>query len=87
MTGKRNRYKPGTSTYGAYNRGYVAASRGAVRAECPYLDFRVDGKVTFNRAFSRAWCAGWDDYCEEHGGPGGVTVNAVDTTVKTVDGD
>ncbi len=46
----------------AYNKGVQAAQDGVAKTRCPYGDYRTtSGKVTFSRAFYRAWIAGYED--------------------------
>jgi len=47
---------------GAYRKGRKARAEGLTLDDCPYRDKRkVDGRVTFSRAFRKAWVYGWDD--------------------------
>ena len=44
---------------GAYRKGYEAGLQGLLR-NSPYIDKRkADGRLTWSRAFDRAWDDGW----------------------------
>lgn len=44
----------------AWRKGYEAAEGGQPASANPYQDKRTDsGKVTFSRAFRKAWAEGW----------------------------
>lgn len=48
---------------GAFRKGQEAARdlKRGFRRSCPYLDYRkADGRLTYSRAFRRAWFAGFD---------------------------
>lgn len=46
----------------AYLTGYLAGAGGMPRTHCPYRDRRThEGKVTYARAWRKAWLSGWDD--------------------------
>lgn len=46
---------------GAERRGAEARAAGAARSANPYPDWRTNtGRLTFSRAFRRAWFRGWD---------------------------
>jgi len=45
---------------GAYMKGVHAALEGHAFSECPYVDIRKpSGKLSWSRAFIRAWQDGW----------------------------
>jgi hypothetical protein len=45
---------------GAYTKGWRAAKGGQPRTACPYVDKRkVDGRLTWGRAFRSAWIDAW----------------------------
>lgn len=47
---------------GAYRKGYEASQAGQPYTACPYEDKRKsDGRLTWSRAFARAWEDGWSD--------------------------
>lgn len=50
---------------GAYLKGRkagLAFKRSGSKTACPYIDHRkADGRLTFSRAFRRAWFHGFDD--------------------------
>jgi len=47
---------------GAYRKGWRARVEGLLLGDCPYKDRRkMDGRVTFSRAFRKAWHRGWRD--------------------------
>lgn len=47
---------------GAYLKGRSAFDAGAMLADCPYQDHRKpSGKLSWSRAFIRAWQDGWRD--------------------------
>jgi hypothetical protein len=46
---------------GAERKGAAARAAGVPRDRNPYPDWRKDdGRLTFSRAFRRAWWKGWD---------------------------
>lgn len=46
---------------GAMRKGIAARAAGALRSSCPYHDVRrLDGRLTWGRAFRRAWFDGFD---------------------------
>lgn len=48
------------SMRGAYRKGYEAAIRGDDRSS-PYVDIRKnDGRLTWSRAYDKAWIDGYD---------------------------
>lgn len=54
---------------GAKRKGKLAYQEGMPRCSCPYPDYRKnDNKLTFSRAFIRAWLSGWDEAEKAHEG-------------------
>lgn len=54
---------------GAYKKGARAAETGEPIESCPYKDKRKqDGRLTWSRAFSSAWCDGWNDWRQQNPG-------------------
>lgn len=48
--------------HGAYRKGWDAAMSGQLQAAYPYRDYRTSGsRITFGRAFRRAWVEGYRD--------------------------
>ena len=46
----------------AYEKGKDARKNGRPIEDCPYKDKRKDdGRLTWSRAFIRAWMEGWHD--------------------------
>lgn len=46
--------------HGAYRKGLAAGEAGEPVTACPYRDQRkLDGRLTWSRAFVRAWVDGW----------------------------
>ena len=46
---------------GAYRKGHEAAEAGESSGSCPYNDTRkLDGRLTWSRAFAKAWHDGWE---------------------------
>lgn len=46
---------------GAIRKGIAAKGAGASRESCPYQDVRkLDGRLTWGRAFRKAWLDGFD---------------------------
>ena len=57
----RRRDMTNPALIGAYYKGWLAG-QSALRCSCPYMDHRkADGRLTFSRAFRRAWFQGNDD--------------------------
>jgi len=50
---------------GAYKKGHKAKNEGHPISACPYEDIRKpSGKLSWSRAFIRAWQDGWFDETE-----------------------
>ena len=53
---------------GAYRKGHAAGAAGEDISACPYSDKRkLCGRLTWSRAFNRAWEDGWNAALKERG--------------------